>query len=98
MRGAISRLLLGARKGKSLVYVGGVGTGFSHKMARDLKMRLEAIPVTKPPVALKRKMRCSPGPNTSLKSNIGLGQTMASCATLRSRGFARLPTMPIFSR
>ncbi|MCQ9147631.1 MULTISPECIES: non-homologous end-joining DNA ligase [Brucella/Ochrobactrum group] len=55
MRGAISRLLLGARKGKSLVYVGGVGTGFSHKMARDLKMRLEAIPVTKPPVALKRK-------------------------------------------
>ncbi|MBC2887696.1 ATP-dependent DNA ligase [Ochrobactrum sp. CM-21-5] len=55
MRGAIARLLLAARKRKSLVYVGGVGTGFTHKRARELKSLLDAIPATKPPVALKRK-------------------------------------------
>lgn len=48
-------MLLAARKGKSFVYVVGGGTRFSHKMARDLKTRLEAIPAAKPPVALKRK-------------------------------------------
>lgn len=55
MRGAIGRLLLAARKGGKLVYVGGVGTGFKHKEARDLKSLLDQIPAEKPPVALKRK-------------------------------------------
>ena len=55
MRGAIGRLLLAARKGDDLVYVGGVGTGFKHKEARDLKTLFDKIPADKPPVALKRK-------------------------------------------
>ncbi|WP_457584626.1 non-homologous end-joining DNA ligase [Ensifer canadensis] len=53
--GAISRLLLAARQGESLVYVGGVGTGFTDKMARDLRKQLAAMPAKVPPVALKRK-------------------------------------------
>ncbi|MGF6174720.1 ATP-dependent DNA ligase [Ensifer sp. 4252] len=53
--GAISRLLLAARRGDDLVYVGGVGTGFTAKMARDLRKQLSAMPAKVPPVALKRK-------------------------------------------
>ncbi len=53
--GAISRLLLAARRGDELVYVGGVGTGFTDKMARDLRKQLSAMPTKAPPVALKRK-------------------------------------------
>ncbi|PSS61579.1 hypothetical protein C6558_26390 [Ensifer sp. NM-2] len=49
--GAISRLLLTARRGNELVYVCGVGTGFTDKMARDLRKQLSDMP----PVALKRK-------------------------------------------
>lgn len=48
MRGAIGRLLLAGRKGGELVYVGGVGTGFTHKSARDLKTMLDRIPARKP--------------------------------------------------
>ena len=55
MRGGVARLLLAARKGGELVYVGGVGTGFTHKSARDLKTILDRIPARKAPVALKRK-------------------------------------------
>ncbi|OMQ44915.1 non-homologous end-joining DNA ligase [Ensifer sp. 1H6] len=53
--GAISRLLLAARQGDELVYVGGVGTGFTDKMARDLRKQLSAMPAKVPPVTLKRK-------------------------------------------
>ena len=63
MRGAIGRLLLAARKGGRLVYVGGVGTGFKHKEARDLKTLLDQIPADKPPVALKRKNAVFARPN-----------------------------------
>jgi bifunctional non-homologous end joining protein LigD len=55
MSGMIGRLLLGARRGGKLVYVGGVGTGFTRQMLADLKKRLDGIRTTKPPVALKRK-------------------------------------------
>ncbi len=48
MRGAVARLLLAARKGAELVYVGGVGTGFTHKSARDLKAMLDRIPAGTP--------------------------------------------------
>ncbi|WP_312367038.1 non-homologous end-joining DNA ligase [Ensifer sp.] len=53
--GAISRLLLAARQGNDLVYVGGVGTGFTDKMARDLRKQLSAMPAKAPPVSVKRK-------------------------------------------
>ncbi|RVQ76102.1 non-homologous end-joining DNA ligase [Sinorhizobium medicae] len=52
---AIGRLLLAARKGDELVYVGGVGTGFSDKEAFALRELLGKIATSKPPVVLKRK-------------------------------------------
>lgn len=55
MPGAIGRLLLAARRGDELVYVGGVGTGFTNKKARELKTMLDAVPARKPPVAVERK-------------------------------------------
>ncbi|MGF6177697.1 non-homologous end-joining DNA ligase [Ensifer sp. 4252] len=54
VRGAISRLLLAARRGDELVYVGGVGTGFTDRMSRDLRKQLAAIPPKVPPIALTR--------------------------------------------
>lgn len=47
--------MLAAKRGDELVYVGGVGTGFSNKMARDLRKQLSAMPAKVPPVKLTRK-------------------------------------------
>ncbi|WP_060586363.1 non-homologous end-joining DNA ligase [Ensifer sp. ENS07] len=55
MPGAIGRLLLAAKKGDGLVYVGGCGTGWSNKESSQLRELLDAIPAKRPPVALKRK-------------------------------------------
>ncbi len=55
MPGAIGRLLLAARKGNGLVYVGGCGTGWSNKESVQLRELLAAIPADRPPLALKRK-------------------------------------------
>jgi len=54
MPGAIGRLLLAARKGDGLVYVGGVGTGWSSELSRDLRKVLEAIVTATPAVKLPR--------------------------------------------
>nr|WP_250808074.1 non-homologous end-joining DNA ligase [Ensifer adhaerens] len=53
--GAIGRLLLAARKGDDLVYVGGCGTGWSNQESVALRELLNAIPVDRPAIALKRK-------------------------------------------
>jgi bifunctional non-homologous end joining protein LigD len=53
--GGIGRLLLAARKNDVLVYVGGVGTGFTHKTGSALKKQLDKLAVQKPAVAIKRK-------------------------------------------
>ncbi|WSH00290.1 non-homologous end-joining DNA ligase [Rhizobium ruizarguesonis] len=53
--GGIGRLLLAARRGDDLVYVGGVGTGFNSRNAPLLRMAMEALRTTKAPVPLKRK-------------------------------------------
>ncbi|MQW94094.1 non-homologous end-joining DNA ligase [Sinorhizobium fredii] len=52
--GAIGRLLLAARKGEGLVYVGGCGTGWSHQESIKLRELLDEIR-DKPAVALSRK-------------------------------------------
>ncbi|MDK1386399.1 non-homologous end-joining DNA ligase [Sinorhizobium sp. 8-89] len=54
MPGAIGRLLLAARKGEGLVYVGGCGTGWSHQESLKLRELLDGIK-DKPAVALRRK-------------------------------------------
>jgi bifunctional non-homologous end joining protein LigD len=48
MHGAIASLLLAARRGGALVYVGSVGTGFTDQVARDLKQQLDTIKVVAP--------------------------------------------------
>lgn len=53
--GGIGRLLLAARRGDGLVYVGSVGTGFTAKTATDLKRQLKALTIEKPAIPLRRK-------------------------------------------
>ncbi|OAP39272.1 ATP-dependent DNA ligase [Sinorhizobium saheli] len=53
--GAIGRLLLAARKGGELVYVGCCGTGWSHQESVKLRELLEEIETGAPAVNLKRK-------------------------------------------
>jgi ATP-dependent DNA ligase len=48
VRGSIASLLLAARKGDDLVYVGNVGTGFSAKLAHELKVQLDGMRVSEP--------------------------------------------------
>lgn len=55
MPGGIGRLLLAAKKGDGLVYVGGCGTGWNHQESIALRELLNAIPANSPAVALKRK-------------------------------------------
>ena len=51
----IGSLLLGARKGDDVVYVGSVGTGFTVRVARELRTRLDAIVTKRPAVRVKAK-------------------------------------------
>jgi bifunctional non-homologous end joining protein LigD len=53
--GGLGRLLLAARKGDSLAYVGGVGTGFGYATAMALRETLDAIIIAKPAILLKYK-------------------------------------------
>lgn len=51
--GAIASLLLAARKGDELVYVGSVGTGWKHAEARALKRQLDGMVTSRPAVKVK---------------------------------------------
>ncbi|MEH7837199.1 non-homologous end-joining DNA ligase [Rhizobium laguerreae] len=53
--GGIGRLLLAARKGSDLVYVGGVGTGFNERSAAELREQMEKLIIGKPAVDTGRK-------------------------------------------
>ncbi|WP_370168718.1 non-homologous end-joining DNA ligase [Sinorhizobium fredii] len=53
--GAIGRLLLAARRGGELVYVGGCGTGWTREESVKLRELLEEIETDAPAVNLKRK-------------------------------------------
>ncbi|MBB2719111.1 UNVERIFIED_ORG: bifunctional non-homologous end joining protein LigD [Rhizobium etli] len=53
--GGIGRLLLAARKGKELVYVGGVGTGFNERSAGELREQMDKLVIGKPAVDTGRK-------------------------------------------
>jgi len=55
MPGAVASLLLAARQGDGLVYVGNVGTGFRDQVARDLRKQLDGMKVTKPAAPVKGK-------------------------------------------
>ncbi|MBB4114563.1 bifunctional non-homologous end joining protein LigD [Rhizobium sp. BK226] len=53
--GGIGRLLLAARKGDELVYVGGVGTGFNERSATELRRQMDKLMIGKPAVDTGRK-------------------------------------------
>ncbi|WFU07138.1 non-homologous end-joining DNA ligase (plasmid) [Rhizobium sp. CB3171] len=53
--GGMGRLLLAARQGDDLVYVGGVGTGFKQRETMKLRKDLDNLKTSKPAVAVKRK-------------------------------------------
>ncbi|MEY9782254.1 bifunctional non-homologous end joining protein LigD [Sinorhizobium fredii] len=55
MAGAIGRLLLAARKGEGLVYVGGCGTGWTSQESVKLRELLDTIRTDQPVVTLRRK-------------------------------------------
>lgn len=50
--GGIGRLLLAARKGHDLVYVGGVGTGFTQASGTALRKQMDKLIVDKPALAM----------------------------------------------
>ncbi|MGO7568728.1 non-homologous end-joining DNA ligase [Rhizobium ruizarguesonis] len=54
-RAGIGRLLLAARKGKKLVYVGGVGTGFNERNAYELREKLDGLITPAPAAVVDRK-------------------------------------------
>lgn len=54
-RAGIGRLLLAARKGKKLVYVGGVGTGFNERNAYELRKKLDGFITPMPAATVDRK-------------------------------------------
>ncbi|MBB3594350.1 bifunctional non-homologous end joining protein LigD [Rhizobium sp. BK529] len=53
--GGIGRLLLAARRGNELVYVGGVGTGFNARSASDVRDQMDELIIDKPAVDTGRK-------------------------------------------
>ncbi len=56
-RAGIRSLMLAARKGDHLVYVGSVGTGFNERTARELREKLDRIKVKKPTVEYERRRK-----------------------------------------
>lgn len=55
--GGVGRLLLAARRGHELVYVGGVGTGFNHTNGTALRKQMERLIIEKPTVAMPERKR-----------------------------------------
>ncbi|WP_377848987.1 non-homologous end-joining DNA ligase [Bosea sp. UC22_33] len=55
--GGIGRLLLAARKGGGLVYVGGVGTGFTQVSGAALRKQMDKLIIDKPAVAMPGRKR-----------------------------------------
>ncbi len=53
--GGIGRLLLAARKGDGIVYVGSVGTGFNSRNASSQRKEMDARVISKAAVPLKKK-------------------------------------------
>ncbi|APO76062.1 ATP-dependent DNA ligase protein [Rhizobium etli 8C-3] len=56
-RAGIGSLLLAARKGDGLVYVGNVGTGFNERTAQELRGMLDRLKVTKPAVGYEGRRK-----------------------------------------
>lgn len=55
--GGIGRLLLAARQADHLVYVGGVGTGFTQSTGTTLRKQMDKLIITKPAAVMKERKR-----------------------------------------
>jgi bifunctional non-homologous end joining protein LigD len=56
-RGGIGSLLLAAKRGSELIYVGSVGTGFKESDATYLRKTLDILKTKKPPVAFEGRSK-----------------------------------------
>lgn len=94
--GGIGRLLLAARKGNDLVYVGGVGTGFNERSASDLREQMDRLVIAKPAVDTGRKHNAVffRPPRACCRDRILPGRMMKSCAMRLTRASGRSGIMP----
>lgn len=92
--GGIGRLLLAARRAGHLVYVGGVGTGFTQATGAALRKEMDKLIIAKPAVAMTERKRGYRWLVPELIAEIAFrgGPTTTSCATLptRDRATARM--------
>lgn len=95
--GAIGRLLLAARKGDSLVYVGGCGTGWNDRESVALRELLNAIQAETSAVALKRKGAVFARPLLVAEIEYAPGHKTESFGIPRSRACARWQGRPRFT-
>jgi bifunctional non-homologous end joining protein LigD len=85
-RRGFGALLLGyyAKPGE-LIYCGRVGTGFRAQTLADLRARLDALSISRPPFVIPRRsalpMSTGLGPNSWPRSPLRAGRPTASCAT-----------------
>jgi bifunctional non-homologous end joining protein LigD len=90
--GRLGRVLLAAYEGERLVYVGGVGTGFTGATAAALRKLLDAIRRDKPAVPLKRKGVVWTEPTLVAEVEFRAWTGDGNCATRPTRVCARAPT------
>ncbi|KEC75903.1 UNVERIFIED_ORG: bifunctional non-homologous end joining protein LigD [Rhizobium esperanzae] len=85
--GNIGALLLAARKGDELIYVGSVGTGFKADEAMKLRATMDKIKATKPAVVYSggRKNLIWIKPKLVAEIEIGLGRMTGSYDTRHIR-------------
>jgi ATP-dependent DNA ligase len=91
-------LLLGARYRYGCKYVGRVGTGFQHDVARSLKKQFYELKPKLPPVKVPAKNLSLTAPAIVAKSSTAGGRMTKSCGTRHSRNYAIPMIPPMFTR
>jgi len=87
-RGGLGALHVAIKEGAGLTYRGAVGTGFSERVAHDLKVMLDSIRVTKAPIVglrIKQAVWCQP----LVKANVAY-RDITGDGLLRHSAFAGL--------
>jgi ATP-dependent DNA ligase len=90
-------LLLGARYRYGCNYVGRVGTGFQHDVARSLKKRFDKLTTKLPPVKVPAKKLELTAPALVAKLGTARGRMTKGCGTRHSRGCAIPMILPMFT-
>ncbi|WP_105440691.1 hypothetical protein [Neorhizobium sp. T25_13] len=90
-------LLLGARYRYGCNYVGRVGTGFQHDVARSLKKQFDKLKTKLPPVKVPAKNLALTAPALVAKSGTARGRMTKGCGTRHSRGCTIWMILPMFT-